>query len=197
MGKTTTATLVCQELGYDTVEFNASDTRSKKLLKEHVSELLKNKSLFGYFHGDKEVSSKHVLLMDEVDGMAGNEDRGGMQELIGLIKESSIPVICMCNDRNHQKMRSLVNYCYDLRFPRPRIEQIKGAMMSVCFREKMQVNPKVVEEIISASNNDIRQTLNYLAMLSAGKEMASQKVDPKSDNAMETSKKDLKIVMFN
>ena len=23
--------------------------------------------------------SKHVLLMDEVDGMAGNEDRGGMQ----------------------------------------------------------------------------------------------------------------------
>ena len=22
---------------------------------------------------------KHVLIMDEVDGMAGNEDRGGMQ----------------------------------------------------------------------------------------------------------------------
>lgn len=25
------------------------------------------------------VSSKHVLIMDEVDGMAGNEDRGGIQ----------------------------------------------------------------------------------------------------------------------
>lgn len=25
------------------------------------------------------VTSKHVLIMDEVDGMAGNEDRGGIQ----------------------------------------------------------------------------------------------------------------------
>ena len=25
------------------------------------------------------VSSEHVLIMDEVDGMAGNEDRGGIQ----------------------------------------------------------------------------------------------------------------------
>lgn len=56
--------------------------------------------------------------MDEVDGMAGNEDRGGMAELIGLIKSSKIPVICMCNDRNSQKIRSLANHCFDLRFQR-------------------------------------------------------------------------------
>lgn len=31
----------------------------------------------------------------------------------------------MCNDRNHPKMRSLVHYCLDLRFQRPRLEQIK------------------------------------------------------------------------
>ena len=29
--------------------------------------------------GHKADPRKHVLLMDEVDGMAGNEDRGGMQ----------------------------------------------------------------------------------------------------------------------
>lgn len=68
---------------------------------------------------------KHCLLMDEVDGMAGNEDRGGLQELVALIKSSHIPIICMCNDRNHQKMRTLSNYCFDLRFQRPRVEQIK------------------------------------------------------------------------
>jgi replication factor C subunit 1 len=50
-GKTTTAHLVCKELGFDVVEFNASDTRSKKLLHEEVSELLSNKSLSGYFQG--------------------------------------------------------------------------------------------------------------------------------------------------
>ena len=30
--------------------------------------------------------SNCVLIMDEVDGVAGNEDRGGIQELILLIK---------------------------------------------------------------------------------------------------------------
>ena len=68
---------------------------------------------------------RHCVLMDEVDGMAGNEDRGGMQELIALIKNTRIPVICMCNDRSHPKVRSLANYCFDMRFQRPRLEQIK------------------------------------------------------------------------
>lgn len=63
--------------------------------------------------------------MDEVDGMAGNEDRGGIAELIQLIKASKVPVICICNDRNHQKIRALANHCFDLRFQRPRVEQIK------------------------------------------------------------------------
>ena len=44
--------------------------------------------------------------MDEVDGM-GAGDRAGMAELIKLIKTSKIPIICICNDRSSQKVRSL------------------------------------------------------------------------------------------
>ena len=51
IGKTTTVQVVCKELGFDLVEFNASDTRSKKLLKAEVSELLSNTSLKDYFTG--------------------------------------------------------------------------------------------------------------------------------------------------
>lgn len=195
VGKTTTANLVCKELGFDVVEFNASDTRSKRLLKEEVSELLSNKTLFGYFHeGSKTVTKKHVLIMDEVDGMAGNEDRGGMQELISLIKEASVPVICMCNDRNHQKMKSLVNYCYDLRFSRPRLEQIKGAMFSICFKEGIKLSASVLEEVITATNNDIRQTLNYMTLLSANKliPVASNQLTNEKQ-AEVTAKKDMKL----
>ena len=54
------------------------------------------------------------------------------QELISLIKNTKIPVICMCNDRNSQKIRSLANYCFDLRFQRPRVEQIKVHQFSPC-----------------------------------------------------------------
>lgn len=41
--------------------------------------------------------------------MAGNENRGGIGELIQLIKESQVPILRMCNDRNHQKVRSFMN----------------------------------------------------------------------------------------
>jgi len=49
---------------------------------------------------------------------------------VNIIKSSKIPIITMCNDRNHTKMRTLANYCYDLRFQRPRVEQIKVSQTS-------------------------------------------------------------------
>lgn len=159
---------MCEHLGYDTIEFNASDTRSKKLLQVEVAQLVANKTLHGYIGGrNATLTEKQVLVMDEVDGMAGNEDRGGMAELIALIKMSSVPVICMCNDRNHQKIRSLVNHCFDLRFARPQLNQIKGAVMSILFKEGVKLPTKTIEEIIQATNNDVRQTLNSLSLISA------------------------------
>jgi len=51
VGKTTTVQVICKELGYDLVEFNASDTRNKTLLKEAVSGLLSNTSMKDYVTG--------------------------------------------------------------------------------------------------------------------------------------------------
>ncbi|XP_045760697.1 replication factor C subunit 1 [Maniola jurtina] len=167
VGKTTTVSLVCKELGFDMVEFNASDTRSKTLIREQIGELLSTTSLSAYARGATgkgSVSKKHVLVMDEVDGMAGNEDRGGLQELISLIKSTSVPVICMCNDRTSEKMRSLLNYCYDLRFDRPRVNQIMCAMKSICFKENVTVPNDVLTQLIEAAGHDVRQTLHMLSV---------------------------------
>ncbi|KAK7166394.1 hypothetical protein R3I93_006230 [Phoxinus phoxinus] len=195
VGKTTTAALVCEELGYSYVEMNASCTRSKNSLKEVIAESLNNTSIKNFYTGASQtVSSKHVLIMDEVDGMAGNEDRGGIQEMIGLIKQSKIPIICMCNDRNHQKIRSLANYCYDLRFQRPRVEQIKGAMMSIAFKEGLKIPPPALNEVILASNQDIRQILHNLCMWSAkDKVMTYDQAKADANNA----KKDMKLGPFD
>ncbi|XP_013131181.1 replication factor C subunit 1 [Oreochromis niloticus] len=195
VGKTTTAALVCEELGFSYVEMNASCTRSKNSLKEVVAESLNNTSIENFYKGTSQtVSSKHVLIMDEVDGMAGNEDRGGIQEMIGLIKNSKIPIICMCNDRNHQKIRSLANYCFDLRFQRPRVEQIKGAMMSIAFKEGIRIPPPALNEIILASNQDVRQVIHNLSMWSA-KDKVMTYDQCKSDAA--SARKDMKLGPFD
>ncbi|KAM6940643.1 replication factor C subunit 1 [Xenentodon cancila] len=195
VGKTTTAALVCEELGFSYVEMNASSTRSKNSLKEGVSESLNNTSIENFYKGTSQtVSSKHVLIMDEVDGMAGNEDRGGIQEMIGLIKSSKIPIICMCNDRNHQKIRSLANYCFDLRFQRPRVEQIKGAMMSIAYKEGIKIPPPALNEVILASNQDVRQVIHNLSMWSA-KDKVMTYDQCKSDAA--SARKDMKLGPFD
>ncbi|GAB0188354.1 replication factor C subunit 1 [Grus japonensis] len=195
VGKTTTASLVCKELGYSYVELNASDTRSKNSLKEVVAESLNNTSIKDFCSGtSSSVSGKHVLIMDEVDGMAGNEDRGGIQELIGLIRHTKIPIICMCNDRNHPKIRSLVHYCFDLRFQRPRLEQIKGAMMSIAFKEGLKIPPPAMQEIILAANQDIRQVLHNLNMWCA-KDKSLTYDEAKTDASR--AKKDIKLGPFD
>uniref|UniRef100_A0A8B9J6A1 Replication factor C subunit 1 n=1 Tax=Astyanax mexicanus TaxID=7994 RepID=A0A8B9J6A1_ASTMX len=195
VGKTTTAALVCEEVGYSYVEMNASCTRSKNSLKEVIAESLNNTSIKNFYTGTSQtVSNKHVLIMDEVDGMAGNEDRGGIQEMIGLIKQSKIPIICMCNDRNHQKIRSLANYCFDLRFQRPRVDQIKGAMMSIAFKEGVKIPPPALNEIILASNQDIRQVMHNLCMWSATDKVMTYD-QAKADASK--AKKDMKLGPFD
>ena len=68
--------------------------------------------------------------MDEVDGMSSGilfilnnylhfQDRGGSSVLINLIKKTKVPIICIANDRQHPKMRTLANHCYDIRFQKP------------------------------------------------------------------------------
>lgn len=80
-------------------------------------------------------------MMDEVDGMAGNEDRGGLQELIALIKSTDVPIVCVCNDRNNPKMRTLANYVFDLRFQKPRIEQIKVRFCPLSILSRFSILP--------------------------------------------------------
>jgi hypothetical protein len=61
--------------------------------------------------------------MDEVDGMSAG-DRGGVADLIASIKISKIPIVCICNDRFSQKLKSLVNYCLLLNFRKPTKQQV-------------------------------------------------------------------------
>ena len=119
IGKTTTAHLVARLENFEAIEFNASDTRSKKTVENLVKDITTSHTVRHFFGGDKSgaKSKAQVIIMDEVDGMSAG-DRGGNASLIQLIKQTKVPIICICNDRQSQKVRSLANYCYDMRFRR-------------------------------------------------------------------------------
>ena len=179
IGKTTAAQLVCEYLNFDYIEKNASDQRSKKSMSNVSSDTY---SVANF--SNKSVSmSKYVLIMDEVDGVAGNADRGGIQELIGLIKRSRIPIICICNDRQHKKIRSLANYCYDLRFSRPTVQQIRAAMLTVLHRENiLNIKQEALDEIIQSCNQDIRQTIHSLNLWTQTNSLAAKMIEKPINN---------------
>lgn len=100
--------------------------------------------------------------MDEVDGMSAG-DRGGMAELIQLVKKSRIPIICICNDRVNPKVRSLANYCLDLRFRRPDARQVAPRILAIAQEEGLHLGPNVIEELVASTQGDIRQILTLLS----------------------------------
>ena len=106
-----------------------------------------------------------------------------------MIKTTKIPIICICNDRQSMKIRSLAGYCYDLRFQRPKVDQIKGAMMSVCFKEGLTIEPQALREIIIASGQDVRQVMHNLSLWSAtNKKMNTEEIQKAALNAKKNSK---------
>ena len=169
VGKSSAATIIAKQLGFEVVEVNASDTRgaSGKDVKEGVGgkasnairEMVTNRAV-NFFTGKPK---KMCLIMDEVDGMSGG-DRGGVQELIACIKISKIPIICICNDKYNQKLKSLQNYTMDLPFVKPTKVQILKRMLKIAQDEGITMSEAAMEALIETCNNDIRQIINQLQM---------------------------------
>eukprot|EP00571_Detonula_confervacea_P010552 CAMPEP_0172304216 /NCGR_PEP_ID=MMETSP1058-20130122/5649_1 /TAXON_ID=83371 /ORGANISM="Detonula confervacea, Strain CCMP 353" /LENGTH=1204 /DNA_ID=CAMNT_0013015351 /DNA_START=106 /DNA_END=3718 /DNA_ORIENTATION=- len=176
IGKTTTATLVANESGRDVLELNASDARSKKALSEALGDVTGSQVLTFDNMGSSDSKKKkapvqrRVIIMDEVDGM-GAGDRSGMAELIQMIKKSKVPIICICNDRSSQKMRTLTQYCMDLRYRRPTKMVIARRAVEIGRQEGMNVEINAAEAMAESCGNDIRQVLNSLQMWSCKKKV--------------------------
>lgn len=163
IGKSTVAALAAKEGGYDVMELNASDTRNRKEIEAQLSNAVTCRAISG---SGEVVSRKRLVIMDEVDGMGGS-DRGGIAELIKVIKASKVPIICICNDRQSQKIRSLVNHCFDLKVRRPTKQQIAARLVVIAKGEGMLMEQNAAEMLVEQVGNDIRQALNAMQMWGA------------------------------
>jgi replication factor C subunit 1 len=166
IGKTTAAHLAAKLEGYDVLETNASDARSKKLVDNGLNDVVDNTSLLGYFAGEgkkvDKVKKKMVLIMDEVDGMSAG-DRGGVGALAKFCKKTEVPLILICNDRRLPKMKPFDFITFDIKFTRPTVDQIRSRIATICVREKMKLPAQVLDAIIEGSNKDIRQIINMIS----------------------------------
>ncbi|GAB5356449.1 hypothetical protein AAMO2058_000290600 [Amorphochlora amoebiformis] len=153
------AHLLPKELGFDLFELNASDERSKLKLMEFLENALSTDSNVGG------ILVPRCVLLDEVDGMHGGENSGGIQYLISKIKTSQVPIICTCNQRELPKIQSLAKHCYDLKLRRPHRDQISTRLSWIARRESLLFPRKVLLKLADISKNDIRMSINLLFSL--------------------------------
>ncbi|KAG6830854.1 hypothetical protein H0H87_006914 [Tephrocybe sp. NHM501043] len=158
IGKTTSAHLCAKLEGYTPIELNASDARSKKLVEaSYALAHTYNTNSLGVT-----ITDKTCLIMDEVDGMSSG-DRGGVGALNGLIKKTQVPIICIANDRQAQKLKPLMATTFNMSFSKPQAAMVRSRVLTIAFKEKMKIPANVIDQLVAGAQSDIRQVLNMLS----------------------------------
>lgn len=162
VGKTALVNAAAKEFGFTTIEMNASDTRSEKA----INEIAKPATSFVALDTFSAESKGNLLFLDEVDGIAGNEDRGGVSAIIKIVEESRVPVIMAANDPDIDKLRPLKKVCLLIRFHQIRIPLIIALLQKICLLEHVKAEFEALERIAQNSKGDVRSAINDLQSLS-------------------------------
>ena len=151
IGKTTLVKAAVKELGYDMVELNASDVRTKEKLQSTIPPLLNNASVLG---------RKVLLFLDEVDGMSSRGDRGGFATLISLLKEPTVPIVMAANAEVGEQIKELKRVSTMIRFKRipPRLLVLYLDHVLKSENAKLNIGDKI--RLVIASSGDVRTLLN-------------------------------------
>ncbi|MGA3289722.1 MAG: replication factor C large subunit [Candidatus Bathyarchaeia archaeon] len=162
VGKTALVNATAKEFGFIVIEMNASDTRSEKA----INEIAKPATSFIALDTFSTASKGNLLFLDEVDGIAGNEDRGGVSAIIKIVEESRVPVIMAANDPDIDKLRPLKKVCVLIRFQQIRIPLIIALLQKICLLEHVKAEFEALEKIAQNSKGDVRSAINDLQSIS-------------------------------
>jgi replication factor C large subunit len=164
-GKTTLANTLARQFDYDLVEMNASDTRNKDALQSRIAPLFQNTGIFG---------RKIMLFLDEVDGISGREDSGGLDTLVDLMKEPTIPVIMAANEKSI-KIKNLAKVCKSIEFSPVPPRLLMLFLDHVLQNESSKLGPGDKISIVNNSGGDIRSMLNSAQSRTSGYATVSNK----------------------
>ncbi len=158
VGKTSSVYALANELNLELIELNASDSRNKDIINNIVGNAIGQSSLF---------FKQKAILIDEVDGIAGREDRGGLSEISRIIKVTTVPIILTSNDAFNSKFSALRKQCLMIEFERLSYRSVLTALKKVCKNEGFSYEEDALKKIAINSHGDMRAALNDLFLVAA------------------------------
>lgn len=156
-GKTCAIYAIANELGYEILEINASDFRNEAEINSVVGSASRQMSLF---------SKGKIILVDEIDGIAGREDRGGISALTSVISNSSFPIILTSNDPWDTKFSALRAKTRLLKLNTPSYLSISSVLRDIASQEKIKLDEETLKTIARRAGGDFRAAINDLQSIS-------------------------------
>ena len=151
IGKTTLAHAIAKDFS-EFIELNASDKRSQDIIMSTVGESSATSSLFG--------DEYKLIILDEVDGIHGTNDRGGVKAINQIIKTAKHPLILIANDFYSKRLTTIKTKCDVLKMARVRSPTINKLLREIAKKEGITANPDALKEIARRANGDMRSALN-------------------------------------
>jgi len=160
-GKTSLVEALANDLGYELVETNASDVRTKSKLKEELKEATRQASFYG---------GKKLILIDEVDGMSGNSDRGGVAEISTIVDETRFPIVMTANDAYDSSIRTLRNKSKTIKLDSVHTNSIAAHLRDILENEGIEYEDGAPKRIARQAGGQMRSAINDLQAASMGQE---------------------------
>ncbi|HDQ05494.1 MAG TPA: replication factor C large subunit [Candidatus Bathyarchaeota archaeon] len=160
IGKTVTVEASAKELSMELVEKNASDYRTADAIKRFAGLASQYGTLFG---------GNRLILLDEMDGVSGKDDRGGVRELTNVLKTTRSPVVLTANDAYDPRFRTIRNYCLVIPFKKPTIRETVSHLKRICAKEGIEADEEALKLIAERAERDVRSAVNDLQALAQDK----------------------------
>lgn len=151
IGKSLLVELILKNHNYNVINLSLDDERDKTYMDNIIRPILKTK---------RTVDGKNnALVVSEID--AGG-DYGFISSLTDCIKETKIPIICICNNRYDQTIKPILNYCFDIKMIKPSYQEVYRLIYNIVVAEKIKIKESELKELYEQSNGDIRFIINTL-----------------------------------
>jgi replication factor C large subunit len=161
IGKTTTAHALALDMGWETIELNASDQRTADIIEKVAGSASQMSTLDGS-------GMKRLVIMDEADNIHGTADRGGERAIVELIKKTNQPIILIANEL-YDMSPGLRNACRPIQFKSIASRSMIPALRKIAESEGIACGFGVIEKIAENANGDLRSAINDLHAVAQGK----------------------------
>lgn len=154
VGKSLLVELILKKHDYNIINLSIDDARDKETINQTIKPLLKTKKTFN--------GQDNCLVVSDIDSSGG--DYGLISTLSDCIKETCIPIICICDDRYNQKIKPILNYCVDFKLGKPSYDDIYRLIYKIVTTEQIKISKSGVDKLFEEANGDIRFILNSLQL---------------------------------